>query len=471
MSSSGGARTYDVVVIGAGPVGENVAARARRGGLSVCIVESRLIGGECSYYACIPTKAMLRPVHAVAAGERLQGVSRGSVDPRGVLERRDSFTGRGDDSGQVEWLKSAGIDLVRGHGRLDGPRRVAVDTADGVTELTAHHAVALAVGSSPAIPPIDGLAQAHPWTNQEAASAEQVPSRLLVLGGGVVACEFAHAYAGLGSAVTLVERAPRLLGRLEEFAAELVADGLQEAGVDVRTHKQVSAVRRTDGVVTATISDGSTITADEVLVALGRWSNTTDLGLESVGLEPGDFVRADDSLQVTEVDDGWLYAVGDVNGRNLLTHMGKYQARAAGDVIAARATGRPDDLPGMVAWADHTVTTQVIFTDPEVCMAGITKETAERRGLPVRTVEVPLSGVAGASLQADGYTGTAHVVVDQERRIVVGATFVGQDLAELLHSASVAIAGEVPLDRLWHAVPPFPTISEIWLRVLEEYGL
>jgi pyruvate/2-oxoglutarate dehydrogenase complex dihydrolipoamide dehydrogenase (E3) component len=471
MSSSGGARTYDVVVIGAGPVGENVAARARRGGLSVCIVESRLIGGECSYYACIPTKAMLRPVHAVAAGERLQGVSRGSVDPRGVLERRDSFTGRGDDSGQVEWLKSAGIDLVRGHGRLDGPRRVAVDTADGVTELTAHHAVALAVGSSPAIPPIDGLAQAHPWTNQEAASAEQVPSRLLVLGGGVVACEFAHAYAGLGSAVTLVERAPRLLGRLEEFAAELVADGLQEAGVDVRTHKQVSAVRRTDGVVTATISDGSTITADEVLVALGRRPNTTDLGLESVGLEPGDFVRADDSLQVTEVDDGWLYAVGDVNGRNLLTHMGKYQARAAGDVIAARATGRPDDLPGMVAWADHTVTTQVIFTDPEVCMAGITKETAERRGLPVRTVEVPLSGVAGASLQADGYTGTAHVVVDQERRIVVGATFVGQDLAELLHSASVAIAGEVPLDRLWHAVPPFPTISEIWLRVLEEYGL
>jgi pyruvate/2-oxoglutarate dehydrogenase complex dihydrolipoamide dehydrogenase (E3) component len=471
MSSSGGARTYDVVVIGAGPVGENVAARARRGGLSVCIVESRLIGGECSYYACIPTKAMLRPVHAVAAGERLQGVSRGSVDPRGVLERRDSFTGRGDDSGQVEWLKSAGIDLVRGHGRLDGPRRVAVDTADGVTELTAHHAVALAVGSSPAIPPIDGLAQAHPWTNQEAASAEQVPSRLLVLGGGVVACEFAHAYAGLGSAVTLVERAPRLLGRLEEFAAELVADGLQEAGVDVRTHKQVSAVRRTDGVVTATISDGSTITADEVLVALGRRPNTTDLGLESVGLEPGDFVRADDSLQVTEVDDGWLYAVGDVNGRNLLTHMGKYQARAAGDVIAARATGRPDDLPGMVAWADHTVTTQVIFTDPEVCMAGITKETAERRGLPVRTVEVPLSGVAGASLQADGYTGTAHVVVDQERRVVVGATFVGQDLAELLHSASVAIAGEVPLDRLWHAVPPFPTISEIWLRVLEEYGL
>jgi len=471
MSSAEGARTYDVVVVGAGPVGENVAARARRGGLSVCIVESRLIGGECSYFACVPTKAMLRPVHAVAAGRRVQGVTDGSIDPRGVFDRRDWFTGRGDDSGQVEWLKSEGIDLVRGHGRLDGPRRVAVDTSDGVTELVANHAVALAVGSSPAIPPIEGLAQARPWTNQEAAAAEQVPRRLLVLGGGVVACEFAHAYAGLGSAVTLVERAPRLLGRLEEFAAELVADGLQDSGVDVRTHKQVSSVHRENGVVTATISDGSTITADEVLVALGRRPNTADLGLESVGLEPGDFVHVDDTLRVPEVDDGWLYAVGDVNGRNLLTHMGKYQARAAGDVIAARANGRPDDMPGMSAWADHTVTTQVIFTDPEVCMAGITKETAERRGLPVRTVEVPLSGVAGASLQADGYTGTAHVVVDQERRVVVGATFVGQDLAELLHSASVAIAGEIPLDRLWHAVPPFPTMSEVWLRVLEEYGL
>ncbi len=471
MSSSEGARTYDLVVVGAGPVGENVAGRARRGGLSVCIVESRLVGGECSYYACIPTKAILRPVHAAAASGRVHGVSPASVDPRGVLARRDSFTGRGDDSGQVEWLKSEGIDLVRGHGRLDGPRRVVVETADGTTELVANHAVVLAVGSSPAIPPIEGLAQARPWTNQEAASADQVPARLLVLGGGVVACEFAHAYSGLGSAVTLVERAPRLLGRLEEFAAELVADGLQEAGVDVRTHKQVTSVHRSDGVVTATLSDGSTVTADEVLVALGRRPNTADLGLDSVGLEPGDFVHVDDSLRVPEVEDGWLYAVGDVNGRNLLTHMGKYQARAAGDVIAARANGSPDDRPGMAAWADHTVTTQVIFTDPEVCMAGMTKETAERSGLPVRSVEVPLSGVAGASLQADGYSGTAHVVIDIERRVVVGATFVGQDVAELLHSATVAIAGEIPLDRLWHAVPPFPTISEVWLRVLEKYGV
>jgi pyruvate/2-oxoglutarate dehydrogenase complex dihydrolipoamide dehydrogenase (E3) component len=471
MNDSDGARTYDLVVIGAGPVGENAAGRARRGGLSVCVVESRLVGGECSYFACIPTKAMLRPVHAVAAAGRLRGVTPGSIDPRGVFDRRDSFTGKGDDSGQAEWLKSESIDLVRGHGRLAGPRRVSVETADGTTELLATHAVVLAVGSSAAVPPIDGLAQARPWTNVEAASAEQAPERLLVLGGGVVACEFAHAYAGLGSSVTLVERSPRLLGRLEEFAAELVADGLQGAGVDVRTHKQVSAVRRTDGVVTATLSDGSTITADEVLVALGRRPNTADLGLDSVGLDPGDYVHVDDSMRVTEVEDGWLYAVGDVNGRNLLTHMGKYQARAAGDVIAARANAEPTDLPSMVAWADHTVTTQVIFTDPEVCMAGITKETAERNGIPVRSVEIPFSGVAGASLQADGYTGMAHVVVDQDRGVVVGATFVGQDLAELLHSATVAIAGEVPLERLWHAVPPFPTVSEVWLRVLEEYGL
>jgi pyruvate/2-oxoglutarate dehydrogenase complex dihydrolipoamide dehydrogenase (E3) component len=472
MGILGGDRTYDLVVVGAGPVGENVAARARRGGLSVCMVESRLVGGECSYYACIPTKAMLRPVHAVAASARVQGLSPASLVARGVLDRRDSFTGRGDDSGQVQWLKSEGIDLFRGHGRISGPRQVTVETADGQVPLTANHAVAVAVGSSAAVPPIEGLADVRPWTNVEAASAEHVPGRLLVLGGGVVACEFAQAYAGLGSAVTLVARSRRLLGRLEEFAADLVADGLQEAGVDVRTDKRVIAIRRDDtGEVVATLSDGSTVTADEVLVALGRRPNTTDLGLETVGIEPGDYLHVDETLRVPEADGGWLYAVGDVNGRNLLTHMGKYQARAAGDVIAARANAEPDDAPGMTAWADHTVSTQVIFTDPEVCMAGMTQGMAERNGLEVRCIEIPLGGVAGASLHADGYTGTAHVVIDEYRQVVVGATFVGQDVAELLHSATVAIAGEVPLERLWHAVPPFPTISEVWLRVLEAYGI
>ncbi|MGH3315609.1 MAG: dihydrolipoyl dehydrogenase family protein [Nocardioidaceae bacterium] len=465
-------RVYDLVVIGAGPVGENVAARARRGGLSVCIVESRLVGGECSYYACVPTKAMLRPVHARIATERLQGLTPAAMSARGVLDRRDSFTGRGDDSGQVEWLKSEGIDLVRGHGRITGPKKVSVQTESGQVDLSANHAVALSAGSTAAIPPIKGLVEAKPWTNIEASTTLKVPDRLLVLGGGVVACEFAQAFAGLGSSVTLVERAPRLLGRMEEFAAELVADGLQEAGVDLRTHKQVDAVHRhEDGTVTATLADGSTITADEVLVGLGRRPNTSDLGLDTVGIEPGDYVHADDTLRVPEVDGGWLYSVGDVNGRNLLTHMGKYQARAAGDVIAARANGEPDDLSGMTAWADHTVVTQVIFTEPEVAMVGLTQRAATQNGLPVHAVEVDLSGVTGASLQADGYRGTAHVVIDEDRQVVVGATFVGQDLAELLHSATIAIAGEVPLERLWHAVPPFPTISEVWLRALEAYGL
>jgi pyruvate/2-oxoglutarate dehydrogenase complex dihydrolipoamide dehydrogenase (E3) component len=463
---------YDVVVIGAGPVGENVAARARRGGLSVCIVESRLVGGECSYYACIPTKAVLRPVHTVAASGRVGGVRAGSLSAAGVLDRRDSFTGGAtDDAGQVDWLQSEGIDLIRGHGRLTGPRRVSVRDGADTVDLTARHAVALAVGSSAAVPPIEGLAEARPWTNIEAATVREVPRRLLVLGGGVVACEFAQQFAGLGAEVTLVERAPRLLGRMEEFAAELVADGLQHAGVDVRTGAQVTSVRRDGDGVTATLAGGDTVTADELLVGLGRRPNTADLGLETVGIQPGDYVHVDETLRATDVADGWLYAVGDANGRNLLTHMCKYQARAAGDVIAARANGTADDEPGMTAWADHTVTTQVIFTDPEVCMAGLSESAALENGLAVRAVEVDLSGVAGASLQADGYTGTARVVVDEDRRVVVGATFVGQDLAELLHSASVAIAGEVPLERLWHAVPPFPTISEVWLRALEAYGL
>ena len=471
MSDSDSARAYDLVVIGAGPVGENVAGRARRGGLSACVVESRLVGGECSYYACVPTKAVLRPVHAVAASGRVRGVEAGSVVARGVLERRDSFTGQGDDSGQVTWLESEGIDLVRGRGRITGPRQVSVQTGDGRVDLEAKHAVALAVGSSAAVPPIEGLREAKPWTNIEATTLHEVPDRLLVLGGGVVACEFAQQFAGMGSQVTLVERSPRLLGRMEEFAADLVADGLQAAGVDVRTGAGVTEVRRDGSGVTATLDDRVTVTADEVLVGLGRRPNTTDLGLESVGIAPGDYVHVDDSLRAIDVADGWLYAVGDVNGRNLLTHMGKYQARAAGDVIVARAHGRHDDEPGMTAWADHTVATQVIFTDPEVCTAGLTQAAAQQSGMSVRTVEVDLAGVAGASLQADGYSGTAHVVVDEDRHVVVGATFVGQDVAELLHSATVAIAGEIPLERLWHAVPPFPTISEVWLRVLESYGL
>lgn len=472
-------QTYDVVVIGAGPVGENVADRAVRGGLSVAIVEAELVGGECSYWACIPSKALLRPIHALAAARRVPGsreAASAPLDIAGVLAHRDTFTSGFDDAGQVAWLEGAGVTLVRGHGRLAGEKLIEVEGSDGDTTLRAQHAVVLATGTRAAVPPVPGLREAQPWTSREATTAAAAPRRLLVLGGGVVAVEMAQAWRALGAEqVTVVARGDRLLGRTEPFAGAMVQAGLEQAGVEVVLDTSVERVDRpvAGGPVTATLSDGRTVDTDEVLVALGRQPATTDLGLEVVGLEPGRSVPVDDTMAVQGVDGQWLYAAGDVNGRALLTHQGKYQARAVGDLIAARSAGRPEDTAPWgrhVATADLAAVPQVIFTDPEVAAVGLTEQQARAAGHPVRTVEYALGHVSGAALHANGYRGHAKLVVDPEREVLLGATFVGQDVAELVHAATIALVGEVPISRLWHAVPSFPTMSEVWLRLLEEWG-
>lgn len=470
-------REFDLIVIGAGPVGENVADRAVQGGLTVAIVESELVGGECSYWACMPTKALLRPGAALRAARQVPGAREafdGPIDVAEVLKFRDGAAAEWNDQGQVKWLDGAGVTLVRGHGRIAGKRRVSVTAADGSVEtLVATHAVAVATGSSAVIAPVPGLADAKPWTNREAAAVQHVPHRLVIIGAGVVASEFATAFSSLGSAVTMLVRGGALLGGNEPFAGELVAAALTEAGVGVRTHTEATRVDRVGGVVRLQLSDGSEIEADEVLVATGRQPRSTDVGVETVGLTPGDTLDTDDTLLVEGVDGEWLYAVGDVNGRVLLTHQGKYQARAAGDVIVARALGRPvDDAPwgAHVATADHAAVPQVVFTDPEVAAVGLTEAQAREAGGEVRAVEYDLSWVAGASVHAEGYTGRAKFVVDPTRRVLLGATFVGSDVAELIHAATIAVVGEVPLQRLWHAVPSYPTLSEVWLRLLEELG-
>ncbi|QMU96843.1 NAD(P)/FAD-dependent oxidoreductase [Microbacterium esteraromaticum] len=461
---------YDLIVLGAGPVGENVADRAVEGGLTVVIVESELVGGECSYWACTPSKALLRPMQALRVAQHVRGVTGGSVAPAEVLARRDRFVADWSDDGQVTWLRSAGIDLVRGQGRLTGEREVTVAADDGERVLRARHAVAIATGSDAAIPGIPGLRDARPWTSREATSAQQVPASLAIIGGGVVGVEMATAYAGLGSAVTLIAR-HGLLERMEPFAGEQVADGLRELGVDVRLNAQTSAVRRDGGTVTLTLDDGEEIRADEVLVAAGRTPRSAGIGIELAGLRPGSPIEVDDTMRVPGVD--WLYAVGDVNGRALLTHQGKYQARAAGDVIAARSRGEvvADDAWGRhVATADHAAVPQVVFSEPEVASVGLTADAARDTGREIEVVDCDFASVAGAALHADSYRGRARMVVDTEREVIVGATFVGADVAEMLQAATFVVAGEVPISRLWHAVPAYPTMSEIWLRLLEAYG-
>ncbi|MFD6448359.1 dihydrolipoyl dehydrogenase family protein [Promicromonospora sp. NPDC060204] len=529
--------TYDVIVIGGGPVGENAADRASRTGLSVALVESELVGGECSYWACMPSKVLLRAGTVRALARDTPGLADpGAPDVAAVLARRTEITYDWDDSGQVSWVEGAGMTLVRGHGRLAGEKLVEVtvprapagggsgdaagsggegddsDVGGGLGEaetgevpvtrlLRARHAVIASTGSVPVLPDTPGLAAAAPWSSREATGAEAIPESLVVIGGGVVGVEMANAYSDLGAQVTLLARGG-LLSNAEPFAGEMVGESLRAIGVDVRTGVGIASVERPGtgsdnepaGPVTVTLSDGATITAAEILVATGRVPRTTDLNVESVGLDKSSLGRGgalvvNESLEVVGVPGGWLYACGDVTGRAPTTHQGKYQGRIVGDVVAARygtesgdrspTSGDPEPAVGQegkpwsryAATADHGARVQVVFTHPQVGWVGPTEREARAAGIPVEAVSYDLSWVSGASVDGPNYTGRAQVLVDTQRRVLVGATFVGPDAGEMLHAATIAVVGEVPLDRLWHAVPAYPTVSEVWLRFLESYGL
>ncbi len=450
-----------MIVLGAGPAGEVAAGLLAGEGLDVAVVERELVGGECAYWACMPSKALLRPGELLAEDRRIPGVPTGELDVEKVLERRDQVIHDLDDATQLPWLEDRDVTLYRGQGRFDGPRTVAVALRDGTTEtVTARRAVIIAVGSGAAIPPVPGLREISPWTNREATTAKHVPSSMIVLGGGAVGCEMAQAWSSLGARVTLVESMEGLLPHAEPFAGKLVADSLREQGVEVHIGATATEAGRGDqGGFRISLDGGEQLVAEQLLVAVGRRPHTDDLGLETIDLEAGETIRVDPRMRVPHHTD-WLYAIGDVNGRSLVTHAGKYQAAIASATIMNRAASADWDGP---------LTPQVVFTEPQVASVGYTLKGALEAGIRARAVEADPGATPGGSFMGRGGRSAARLVVDEEREVIVGATFVGPEIAESLQAATFAVVGEVPLRRLAHAMPAFPTRSEMWLRLLADW--
>ncbi|MGP5079365.1 dihydrolipoyl dehydrogenase family protein [Brachybacterium alimentarium] len=481
QSASAPEITADVVVIGGGPVGENVAQYAIEGtDQTAVLIEGELLGGECSYYACMPSKALLRPLAVADAAAHLDGVSTPEVDTASLLARRDTWVSQYDDTGQVEWAEGAGMRVVRGHGRIVGEREVRVEDPDGGPPTLVHatRAVVIATGSQAVVP--DALQPLSPWTSRDATGVQEIPGELLIVGGGVVAVEAATWMAALGSHITLLVRGDALLRGMEPFAGEHVLGALTALGVTVQLGTSAVSAERADardsglgrihgGRVTLQVEDAQgrrEVTGDEILVATGRTPRLADVGLETIGLSSEDITGA----QAPTSDDAtgaplpsWLHAVGDASGEAPLTHWGKYRARVIGQAIRAGVTGEAlEPVPETVP------VPQVVFTDPQVTSVGLTAEQAREAGHDVVTSQVPFGGAAGSALLRDDVSGTAQLVVDRGTATLIGATFVGPEASELIHAATIAIVGQVPVHVLRHAVPSYPTSSELWLRLLEE---
>jgi len=467
---------FDVIVVGGGVGGVAAVRKLASVGLSVALVEDRLVGGECHYWGCNPSKTLLRPIEVFNLARAVPGVreaiSSSSLDVAAVFRKRDVIIEHLSDQDRTESLRQAGVAVFHGFGRLSGHRRVRVAYAPGDTTeaiLTARHAVVLATGTRPNVPEVPGLTQSRPWTNRDLTTMTKVPPRALVVGGGPVGVEFSSILTGLGSAVTLLVRENTLLLNCEPEARELVAQSLRCKGVTIHFETELSAVSRpvAGGPVTATFHR-QTIEVDEVVLAAGRRTNTDNIGLESLGLPGGGIVSVNDHLQAVGVTGGWLYALGDTTGRARLSHISTYHGRVVADIITARAAGLELSENELIA-RDAGNLAQVIHTDPQVAWVGRTESQARAEGFTVRTRTAEYPGaVSFLALYRDGFHGWAKLVINDQTNTLLGATFVGPQFSELVQAATLAVLAKVPVSLLRHAVGPHPTVNQVWDPLLAQ---
>ena len=440
---------YDAVVLGAGPAGEVAVSRLNGQGLKVALVERELVGGECGYWACIPSKTLLRPPEARSEAERSAGVAAPELSWPEVAAYRDTMVRHLDDSAQVSGYREEGVDVFRGEGRIAGPGRVEVDGQVLQTDR-----VIVATGSDASIPPIDGLEQAGYWTNREATTLAEIPESIVILGGGPVGVELGQLMRRFGARVTIVEHGERLLSREGPAVGELIAQSLRDEGLEIRLGAKATAVERRDGERMVRLDDGDQVSGRELLVATGRAPRVHGIGLESIGIDPDPGgLEVDERCRAAE----GVWAIGDVTGVMALTHVGMYQGRITAQDIAG---GQPR--------ADYAAIPRVVFSDPEVAAVGLTEQQAREDGIEVATARVALAeAIARPSTYEENPRGDLGLIADNQRQVLIGAWAVAPMASEWIHYAALAIKTQTPLAVLRDTVAQFPTFTEAYLNGLE----